>query len=172
MATGHAALNLRRRRAVPLAIMGLLAAAAACSPRADGLRVGDAPPREWSDDGTGRPVVAWVMKGDDYLGCATAAGDLRKLQRRYGDRVRVALLYVGDDPGLVAGVMRRERLSAELHALSASEFRKTYGEVKIPAFFVAHQGRVTARALSPNGAAPPPGARDQVDHAVRAALGS
>jgi hypothetical protein len=112
-----------------------------------------------------------VMHGEDYLGCVTAASDLRRLQQRHGEHVRLALLYVGNDPRLVAGVMRRERVAAEIHYLSRREFRKQFGELKLPAFFVAQHGKVSARADSPDGVAPPPSARELVERAVSTAIG-
>src|SRR5215207_7066981 len=97
----------------------LLAAACASSDGGEALEVGDAAPPRWADDGSGRPVVAWMVRGEDYLGCLTSAGDLRRIQRRYGDRFQLTLLYVGEKPEWAAGIVRRERLSARIEHLSA-----------------------------------------------------
>lgn len=149
----------------------LLAGAAGCSaPNGAVPEVGDAAPVQWADDGSGRPLVAWIMRGEDYLGCQTAAGDLRRLQRRYGDRLRLSLVYVGENPEWVAGFVRRERIAAHIDYLSRAEFGKIYGRARLPAFFVTDRGKVTARALSPDGRIPPPNSRVIVENAVLAAM--
>lgn len=154
-------------RSIRLISMALVTS---CSTSGRVPEVGDRVPARWTDDGSGRPVVIWVMKGEDYLGCATAAGDLRRLQRRYGDRIRMSLLYVGDNPDRVAGFIRRERIDAEIGTFSPREFRRAFGRTRLPAFFVADHSRVLARALSPDGRRPPAHAREVVERAVLMAI--
>jgi hypothetical protein len=136
------------------------------------LRVGDPAPALWSEDGSGRPVVAWVMTGEDYLGCASAAGDLRHLQMRFGNAVRLSVVYVGDHPQWVAGFIRRERVSARISQFSRSEFRKVFGRESLPSFYVVSGGTIVDRAASPNGVDPPPEASETIERAVEDAIGS
>ncbi|HEU4558486.1 MAG TPA: hypothetical protein VFS20_11585 [Longimicrobium sp.] len=131
---------------------------------------GDAAPPALAEDASGRPVVTWIMRGEDYLGCQTAARDLRQIQQRYGDGVRLSLVYVGENPEWAAAFFRRERVAAPVRQLSRAEFRRTFGGLSLPAFYVTAGGRITARAASPDGVVPPPGAREIVERAVAAAM--
>jgi hypothetical protein len=165
MAPRHSALA----RAVGLA---LLAAAASCSTAAEGRAPmpGDTATPPLAVDASGGPAVTWIMRGEDYLGCQTAAGDLRRIQQRHGDGVRLSVVYVGDNPGWVAGFFRRERIRADIRGMDRPEFERTFGELQLPAFYVTAGGKVTAWAPSPDGVVPARGAREVVEGAVAAAM--
>lgn len=148
--------------------VALLLVAGGCSGTAEARipKPGDAAPPHLAADAAGRPVVTWIMRGEDYLGCQTAAGDLRHIQARHGDGVRLRVVYVGDNPGWVAGVFRRERVRAEIRSLTREEFHRAFGELRLPAFYVTAGGKITAWAPSPDGVVPAPGAREVVENAV------
>jgi hypothetical protein len=152
--------------------IALLAAVVSCSSPAErrAPKPGDAAPSLLAEDASGRPMVTWVMRGEDYLGCQTAAGDLRRIQARHGDGVRLSVVYVGDNPRWVAGFFRRERISAEIRALNPSEFRRHFGDLRLPAFYVTAGGKIAAWAPSPDGVVPAPGAREVVENAVAGAM--
>jgi len=122
------------------------------------------------DDGSGRPVVAWIVRGEDYLGCQTSAGDLRGLQRRHGNAIRLSVLYVGESPEWVRAFVRRERIAAEIHALRRSEFRARFGRLRLPAFYVTDGARVVARVESPDGLGPAGDARARLEAAITRVL--
>lgn len=153
--------------------IALLLVAGGCSGTAEERipKPGDAAPPHLAEDASGRPVVTWIMRGEDYLGCQTAAGDLRRIQARHGDGVRLSVVYVGDNPGWVAGFFRRERVRTEVRSLNREEFHRTFGELRLPAFYVTAGGKITAWAPSPDGVVPAAGAREVVESAVGAAVG-
>jgi hypothetical protein len=139
-----------RRFLTALALGSLLQG---CGPAETGtprLAAGSAAPSFWADDATGRPVLAWVFRGDDYLGCESAAREVRRVQFRYGTALRVSMVYVGDDPERLSRFARTERINAELTRLGEREYRRVFGDALLPGFFLVRDGHVAA-ALSPPG---------------------
>ena len=104
------------------------------------LRTGTAAPAAVAR--TTGPAILWVIRDADVLACRTPAREMRALQASYGDRLRIAVVAVGDRPRLVPGFIREERLAAELVPVSGSVFRREFGRVVLPAVVVVNGGRV------------------------------
>ena len=134
--------------------LALALACAACGTpwgeRVKPRSVGDAAPHAWSPPpGEGAPgalTVVWALRSADVVTCATAAHEIRYIQRAYGGRVRAMAVTSGRDSALVASFFRAERLaSLPRRHLSDSEFRAETGGADAPAVYVVRDGVVVAR---------------------------
>ena len=92
-------------------------------------------------------VVGWVVRPEQGpVTCETAALQLRRLHRRFGSRLRVAVVTTERDSGFVRRFMRRERLAGvALVALPDTGFRASFGSAERPALWLAVRGRLAAR---------------------------
>jgi hypothetical protein len=138
--------NRKTRRIVPLAIVlcaGLLQSrcAAADASTQPLLEVGSTAPKDWLQVPGARSSIIWVFGGDDYLGCASIARDLRALQRD-NRGTQISLVYVGERPAWAQTWARRQRLKAEFHGFHRRDFLDRFGSVRVPAVYLVQNGRV------------------------------
>lgn len=135
---------------------GVLAAALACAAcgtpwgaEAEPLAVGDPAPPAWSAEAAERPqalLVVWALRSADVVACATAAREIRHVQRAYAGRVRAMAVTSGRDSALVGSFFRAERLgSLPRRHLDARAFRAETGGVQAPTVYVVRNGVVVAR---------------------------
>lgn len=99
-------------------------------------------PPMWADDGSGRPVVGWVVRGDDYLGCRSAIHAVRSMERAHPGRLRLSVVYLGHDRPLLDAFLRRERVTAEVTEVRARRYATLFGRAPIPAVYVARSDTV------------------------------
>jgi hypothetical protein len=113
------------------------------------LAVGDAAPAAWSAPEAETPdalLVVWALRGGDMVTCATAAGEIRRVQRAYGGAVRVVAVTSGRDSAMVASFFRAERLAGlPRRHLEERRFRAETGGETAPTVYVIRDGAVVAR---------------------------
>lgn len=81
----------------------------------------------WSAEGQVR--VQWVLRAEDLIACQTAAPEMRRAWRDYGERLRITTYLVGRDTALARSFLRHERLaSVELVAISDQEFTRSFAQ--------------------------------------------
>ncbi|WP_420127211.1 hypothetical protein [Longimicrobium sp.] len=135
------------------AAVALGVACAACgtpwSAAAEPLAVGDAAPAGWSADaGTADDalLVVWALRSADVVTCATAAREIRHVQRAYAGRVRAMALTSGRDSALVGSFFRAERLARlSRRHLDEHAFQAETGGETAPTVYVVRDGVVVAR---------------------------
>lgn len=131
----------------------LVLASAVCGtpwgPGVEPLEVGDAAPAAWSAQAVGTPgelLVVWALRGADVITCATAAREIRHVQRAYGGAVRVMAVTSGRDSSLVGSFFRAERLAGlPRRHLEERQFRAETGGETVPTVYVVRNGAVVAR---------------------------
>jgi hypothetical protein len=128
----------------------LLLACAACGtpwgPRPEPLAVGDPAPTAWGTAADSVLQVVWAMRSADVMSCASAAREIRHVQRAYGERVVAMALTTGSDSVLVASFLRAERLGRlPWRHLPEREFDAETGGETAPTVYVIRQGEVVAR---------------------------
>lgn len=138
------------------AVLALALACAACGApwgeRAQPLAVGDAAPTAWSAPADDALTVVWALRSADVVTCATAAGEIRHVQRAYGGRVRAMAVTSGRDSALVASFFRAERLERlPRQHLSERDFRAQTGGEAAPTVYVVRDGVVVARLRADRG---------------------
>lgn len=118
-------------------------AVAACARGSGGaVPIGDRFPMAAPDGSSPRTRVVWVLRPDDYLTCQTAANGVRRLQRRYGAALPVAVISVGPHPEWLRGFLGRQRIDAPVTRLDEDEFRRRFGREPAPWLYLVRDGRV------------------------------
>jgi hypothetical protein len=84
----------------------------------------------------GRATIVWAFREDDLLSCTNDAMSIRHATLRFPSSVRLVVVPVGDDTGLLASFMRRERLRGEVRRLPGTSLAAALGETDVPAVFV------------------------------------
>lgn len=131
----------------------LALASAACGapwgPGVEPVAVGDAAPAAWSAHAAETPgalLVVWALRGADVVTCATAAREIRHVQRAYGPAVRAMAVTSGRDSALVGSFFRAERLAGlPRRHLEERQFRAETGGETAPTVYVVRDGAVVAR---------------------------
>lgn len=129
-----------------------------CAP-ADGttsaasFAVGNRAPAFWSAASDTVPVVGWVFRGNDYLGCQSNARELRRLQGLFGSKFRLSAVYVGSRSSWVAPFLRRERLTGELILLDEAEYRRLFKSAPLPSIYLVKDGLIIEARYPADGAA-------------------
>lgn len=111
------------------------------------LAVGDTAPAAWSTgNADGALLVVWALRGADMVTCATAAREIRHVQRAHPGKVRAMAVVAGRDSALVASFLRAERLAAlSRRYLSEREMRSQTGGETAQTLYVVQDGVVVAR---------------------------
>lgn len=113
------------------------------------LAVGDPAPAAWAAHAAETPgglLVVWALRGADVVTCATAAQEIRHVQRAYGRAVRAMAVTSGRDSALVGSFFRAERLATlPRRHLDEREFRAETGGETAPTVYVVRDGAVVAR---------------------------
>jgi hypothetical protein len=90
--------------------------------------------------------VVWAVHSADILSCATAAKDIRYVQRAYDGRVSAMALTSARDSAVIASFLRSERLGGlPRRHLTDREFRRETGGETTPTVYVVRNGKVVAR---------------------------
>jgi hypothetical protein len=162
------------RRVVALA---LACAACGATPWGEGrapLAVGDAAPAAWSAAVEHRAeplLVVWALRGADVVTCATAAQEIRHVQRAYAGRVRAMAVTPGRDSALVASFLRTERLGRlPRRHLAERELRAETGGETAPTIYVVRAGTVVARLRADRNTLLSGRGADRLDSVVAALL--
>lgn len=72
-------------------------------------------------------VLRWTFRADDLLACHTAAADLRRAKREFGDGVRIEAIAIDVEPELMQSFLRLERLTGvAVRHMSEREYRTAY----------------------------------------------
>lgn len=100
------------------------------------LEVGAEAPALIPTVGPGHVVVTWAFPIEALQGCSSPASEFRRLQRRYGDRVHLVVVAVGDDPGIVDPFLRRERIRPLVRRVTEAEYARHFGPTALPAVHI------------------------------------
>lgn len=137
----------------PRVWLALVLASTACgTPWGEGvepLAVGDAAPAAWAAQAAETPeplLVVWALRSADIVTCATAAQEIRHVQRAYGGAVRAMAVTSGRDSALVGSFFRAERLAGlPRRHVDERQFRAETGGETAPTVYVVRNGAVVAR---------------------------
>jgi hypothetical protein len=123
------------------ALLVLAAAAYFLPGRFQRLSAGDRAPAFWAAP-PGQVVLGWTFRGTDLLRCESEADELRRVQARWGGRIRVVAVAVGVDGTIAASFFRSERLRGDLRVLDEREYRRRFGDAPLPRLYLVREGRV------------------------------
>jgi hypothetical protein len=111
------------------------------------LGIGSEVPELWSEPVGSVVLIGWAFRTEDCLSCVTPAAAFRQIGRKYGSRVKIAALAVGEEPEVVKSFLRRERLDVDLAHVNVATYRTLFGSSPLPAIYVAVDGVVVAADL-------------------------
>lgn len=156
------------------AAAALVVAASGAMPgraRSPGAVVGDSVPALWRYTDPDHVLVTWVLRPDHLVACETAAAELRELRRRFGTRMRLAIVSEATERETLIAFLNRQRLGdPQLQLLESGEFARLFGPLTSPRLYVMREGRVTAVVQADARALKNGGFRSELSTAVRQAL--
>jgi hypothetical protein len=132
------------RRSIAI-IIASLCSLASCTPDAAphaSVQVGDRLPMEWrsgSNAGSAAPVLVWVFRTDDCLTCQQLDYEVRRAQRRYGERLSVTAVHVGSERArkIPEAFLAERRVRASLITISPARSRVIVSDSMLPAVYLA-----------------------------------
>lgn len=128
----------------PALIAAAVLAAACAAPEAAPLHPGSTVPAAWrtSAAAADEPTLFWVFRTADCLTCQNLDFEVRRVQRRLGERVRVVVVHVGAerDEAIPRAYLRERRVRAELRTVPAALHRRILPDTAIPAVYLADHG--------------------------------
>lgn len=95
----------------------------------------------------GRVTIAWAFRVEDLLSCSNSAMTLRHVKARFGDRVELVAVAVGEDPGIVDSFMRRQRLAPQIVRMSKEEYEQAYTSDPLPSMHLITDGHIRNTAV-------------------------
>lgn len=135
-----------RRTFAGLALLGLFAGCSGEARKHSSLAQGAKVPAEWlPSPATNGPGVVWIFQTDDCLTCESLDYSLRRLQRTHPD-VPLSTVHVGrtSDAGIPHAYLADRRITVSAAVdVPPKEFRRTYGNVTLPALLIRHGDRIT-----------------------------
>src|SRR5688572_8614 len=105
-------------------VLGLLSATAAFSPLPKPMALAHERPSVSQQDPF---TLRWVFREADLLSCRTAAAELRRARREFGQQVQLAAVAVEVDRPLVESFIRKERLfNVNVTYINENEYRRVH----------------------------------------------
>ncbi|MBW3570188.1 MAG: hypothetical protein KY467_03705 [Gemmatimonadetes bacterium] len=149
-----------------LAAVALFSLAACSAPAPRTLTAGDALPAEWKPaDVDSGVALLWVFRTRDCLSCEEVDEHLRRVQREFGASVAIVAVHVGNARDATVPrsffASRRVALARQVRH-TPREFRRTFGDVTLPAVLVASGSRIVWSSAGPASSALTPHRLDGV----------
>lgn len=99
------------------------------------------------DQQDGIVTIAWAFRVDDLFSCSNSALTLRHVKARFGERVNLVAVAVGDDPGLVDSYMRQQRLKPEVVRVDRGAYESLLGHAPLPSIHLITNGQIRHTAV-------------------------
>ncbi len=92
--------------------------------------------------------ATWVFDGRDLFRCRNSAGELRRLQARFGQQVEIAAVVFDGERESVESFLRNERVRARVHYLKTRDGSDARG-ARRPALYLSRGSIIAAVYLGP-----------------------